>query len=203
MTAPKPKQSLAGQTCPACRTGKFEFVQIDHTEDLAEDNPITIPDIWVDHCTHCGEIVFPGDTTAFIESVVAEQTEQLTPREIERVREDLGVATQDEMSEALGLGLKSYHKWESGKQYPTRSMSHYIRILAEFPQAFDWLRRRAWRNKNRLARPQAQADVAAMFPDLASLGRVIGNRNATPVQRPAEKRTNPALGLSRVAFVLK
>ena len=40
------------------------------------------------------------------------------------------------MSEILGLGTKTYHKWESGAQFPTRSMSYYIRMLAEFPEAF-------------------------------------------------------------------
>lgn len=199
MNAPKPQQSLAGQTCPACRTGKFALVQIDHTEDLAEDNPITIPGIWVDRCDHCGEIVFPGDTTRFIESVVADQTEQLTPRELERIREDLGVATQDEMSEALGLGAKTYHKWESGAQFPTRSMSYYIRVLAEFPEVFDWLRRRAWRNKNRLT--HRQADFTAMFPDLAPSG-VSAERPgaASRCDRPTQERPNPARGLNPVNF---
>jgi YgiT-type zinc finger domain-containing protein len=211
MNAPKPQQSLAGQTCPACHSGKFALVQIDHTEDLAEDNPITIPDVWVDRCTHCGEIVFPGDTTVFIESVVADQTEQLTGRELERIREDLGVATQDEMSEALGLGLKTYHKWESGKQYPTRSMSYYIQVLAEFPQAFDWLRRRAWRQKNRLPQTHDQPDLAAMFPDLPSRFVVIECKTSAqetpppraPLGRLGLRRPNPALGLTRVAFTLK
>lgn len=200
MNPPKPIQSLAGQTCPACRTGKFALVQIDHTEDLAEDNPITIPGIWVDRCTHCGEIVFPGDTTAFIESVVADQTEQLTGRELERIREDLGVATQDEMSDALGLGLKTYHKWESRAQFPTRSMSYYIRVLAEFPQAFEWLRQRAWRKANRLAALQAPSDIAAMFPDLAA-NPPASPRIANP--RAQSPRINPARGLTRVVFSLK
>lgn len=206
MNAPKPQQSLAGQTCPACRTGKFALVQIDHTEDLAEDNPITMPGIWVDRCDHCGEIVFPGDTTRFIESIVADQTEQLTPRELERIREDLGVATQDEMSTDLGLGLKSYHKWESGKQYPTRSMSYYIRVLAEFPQAFDWLRRRAWRQKNRLAQFQSQpsqADFVLMFPSLPARYWEIECKTSpeqtpptsTRLGRPGQRQSNPALGL--------
>lgn len=203
MNTPKPKQSLARQTCPACGTGKFALVQIDHIENVAEDNPITIPGVWVDRCSHCGEIVFPGDTTAFIESVVADQTQQLTTRELERIRDDLGVATQDEMSEALGLGTKTYHKWESGAQFPTRSMSYYIRVLAEFPQAFDWLRRRAWRQRNRLAQLISQTDFAAMFPDLASLASPVETGAPAQAQPSTQRRTNPALGLSRVAFVLK
>jgi putative zinc finger/helix-turn-helix YgiT family protein len=198
MNTPKPNVSLAGQKCPVCHKGKFELVQIDHTEEVAEDNPITVRDVWVDRCDHCGEIVFPGDTTYFIESVVAEQTEQLTPRELERIREDLGDLTQDEMSEVLGLGTKTYHKWESGAQFPTRSMCYYIRVLAEFPQAFEWLRGRAWRNMNRL-QPQAQSNFKAMFPDLAK----ISSRITTLAKQSDQNRINPACGLRRAIFVHK
>jgi putative zinc finger/helix-turn-helix YgiT family protein len=200
MNAPKPKESLAGQTCPCCQQGHFALVQIDYTEPVADDNPITVPGVWVERCDHCGEIVFPGETTRFIESVVAEQTEQLTSRELERIREDLGVATQDEMSEVLGLGLKTFHKWESGRQFPTRSMSYYIRVLADVPGAFDFLRRRAWRAKNRVTTPPAEADLAAMFPDLAA-NPPVSPRIANP--RAQSSRINPARGLTRVVFSLK
>lgn len=211
MNTPKPKESLAGQTCPSCQKGLFALVQIDYEEPVAEDNPITIPGVWVERCDHCGETVFPGETTRFIESVVADQTEQLTGRELERVREDLGVATQDDMSDALGLGLKTYHKWESGKQYPTRSMSYYIRVLAEFPEAFDWLRRRAWRQKNRLTQTNDQPDFVAMFPDLPARFVVIECKTSAqespparaPLGRLGQRRPNPALGLTRVAFTTK
>jgi DNA-binding transcriptional regulator YiaG len=200
MNAPKPQKSLAGQTCPLCRSGKFHLVQIDHTENVAEDNPVEIHGIWVDRCENCHEIVFPGDTTAFIESVVADQTEQLTTRELERIRDDLGVTTQDEMSETLGLGLKTYHKWESGAQFPTRSMCYYIRVLAEVPGAFEFLRRRAWRTKNRIATPNAEADFAAMFPDLAA-NPPASSRIANP--RAQSSRINPARGLTPVVFSFK
>ena len=200
MTPPKPAKTLAGQQCPICDAGKFQLAQINYTEEVASDNPIEIRGLWVDRCDHCGEIVFPGDTTRFIESVVAEQTEQLTPHELERIREDLGVATQDEMSEILGLGQKTYHKWESGKQYPTRSMSYYIRVLADVPGAFDFLRCRAWRAKNRVTTPTAQSDFAAMFPDLPTHAPTAP-RTANP--RPQSPRINPALGLTRVVFSLK
>lgn len=191
MNAPEQTRSLQGQQCPARSNGQFQLVQIDHTEEVASDNPIEFRGIWVDRCDHCGEIVFPGDTTAFIESVVAEETEQLTPRELERIREDLGVATQDEMSEILGLGLKTFHKWESGRQFPTRSMSYYIRLLSEFPEAFDWLHRRAWRPKNRVKHSTQVPDIHDRFPDLPRLGAPLFRTVHAP---------NPARGFETAAF---
>ena len=146
MNAPKPKKSLAGRTCRKCGKGKLEFVQIEHVEKIPNDNPITIPGLWVNRCDRCGEILFPADSVHFIETVFAEQTELLTGRELKQIRESLGVGRQDEMSEILGLGEKTFHKWESGSQVVSRSMSYYLLILAEFPEAFEWLRDRGWRH---------------------------------------------------------
>ncbi|MCX6924118.1 MAG: hypothetical protein NT154_13045, partial [Verrucomicrobia bacterium] len=95
---------------------------------------------------------------------------------------------------------KTYHKWESGAQFPTRSMSYYIRVLADVPGAFEFLRHRAWRQKNRIATPHAEADLAAMFPDLAA-NPPVSPRIANP--RAQSPRINPARGLTRVVFSLK
>ena len=203
-TPPKPNKTLAGKSCRHCQQGKFELVQITHIENVAQDNPLTIPGVWVDRCNHCGEIIFPGDTVHFIETVVAEETGQLTSRELERIREDLGVDTQDQMSEILGLGTKTFHKWESGAQFPTRSMSFYIRVLAAFPEAFKWLRRHEWRNANRVAGRNAKGDLSAMFPDL-QISKDQHRLSPEHIDRLtcSSSRRNPALGLSRVAFLVK
>lgn len=201
MNAPKPTRTLAGKTCRECGVGKFELVQITHLAKIPNDNPVTVADIWVNRCNHCGENLFPGETVQYIESVVAEQTERLTGNELERIREDLGIERQDEMSEILGLGTKTFHKWESGAQFPTRSMSYYIRILAEFPQSFDWLRRRIWRNRNRVLTSRETADFNAMFPDLIIPEPSFARPFLTmPSSQP---RANPARGLNRVAFATK
>ena len=200
MNAPKPTQSLAGQKCPICETGTFQLVQIDHTEMLPEDDPMLIRNIWVEHCDHCGELVFPGETVQFIESFIAEQTEQLAPRELERVRDGLGIQTQDEMSEILGLGKKTYHKWESGSQFPTRSMCYYIRVLAQFPAALEWLRERAWRKQNRLAKVLQQVDFPTSFPDLA--GSLPQEQHSSVSSwRPLNQPTrNPARAFNHMAL---
>jgi putative zinc finger/helix-turn-helix YgiT family protein len=205
MNQPKPTSTLAGQLCPCCSKGHFALVQINHTEAVAEDNPIVIKNVWAEQCDTCGEVVFPGETSRFIEAAVADETEQLTAKELERIREDLGVATQDEMSEILGLGSKTFHKWESGKQFPTRSMSYYIRVLAEFPQGFDWLSRRAWRSSNRLSKPVHIADFESMFPHLAHSGRATTatlHTNDLP-PRNLPPTLNPARGLFCAVFHAK
>lgn len=199
----EPKKSLAGQLCPACREGHFQLVQIEHAQEVPDDNPINIAGLWVNCCDHCGEVIFPGETVQFIESVVAEKTEQLTAQELKRIREALDVETQDEMSEILGLGAKSYHKWESGAQFATRSMSYYIRVMAKFPDAFEWLRARGWRRKPLPVRAVTAGDWKTMFPDLARRQR--GGACSIPMEsfNPTQHRPNPALGLTKAAFLTR
>ncbi|MDB6033063.1 MAG: hypothetical protein JWM16_3401 [Verrucomicrobiales bacterium] len=201
MNQPKPKQTLEGQPCPCCEKGRFALVQIDHTEEIPDSKPLLLPGIWVEHCNQCGEILFPGETTRFIQARVAEEIEQLAPHQLEEIRERLGVERQDEMSEILGLGAKTYHKWENGSQFPTRSMCHYIRVLAEFPDAFQWLRQRAWRYNNRMAQVKLAEDFETIFPDLAA----CMHENHTFSRRTStfDTRINPACGLMRVAFSSK
>lgn len=170
MNAPKPNKSLVGTACRECGAGHFEFIQIDHVEKILNDNPVIVPGVWVNRCDHCGETVFPAISVKYIQSWVADQTEPLTGHELERIRDVLGVDRQDEMSEILGLGTKTYHKWESGAKFPTRSMSYYIRVLAEFPEAFEWLRARGWKGRNRLATSGKSSllEMQSRFPALAS-----------------------------------
>jgi hypothetical protein len=90
-------------------------------------------------------------------------------------------------------------------------MSYYIRVLADVPGAFEFLRRRAWRASNRVANPPAEADLVAMFPDLPSRFLVFECKTTTqesppspaPLGRIGQRRPNPALGLTRVTFTHK
>jgi HTH-type transcriptional regulator/antitoxin MqsA len=136
--------------CPACDAGQLREQRLDYTVTAADGVKVVVPNLLVEVCDHCGEILLSADAADTVDAAMAEQTDQLTPRELERIREDLGL-DQTEMSEILGLGGKTYHRWERGNQVPSRSMGYYLRVLAEFPPAFAWLRDRGWRSRNRLA----------------------------------------------------
>jgi putative zinc finger/helix-turn-helix YgiT family protein len=143
--------SLKGQICPFCQKGKFVQTKIDYKVGLPDDQSFIVPRLAVDRCDQCAEIAIPGPSSRRIEAAIAEHTEQLTPRELKQIREDLAL-DQTEMSEILGLGSKTYHRWEHGTQYPSRSMGYYLRVLHEFSHAFDWLRMRGWRKQTRNGR---------------------------------------------------
>jgi putative zinc finger/helix-turn-helix YgiT family protein len=151
--------------CPICGTGQLRPQQIDYTITLDDGNKVTTPNLQVEICDHCGEIAIPAKSSTLIDKTIAEQTEQLSPQELEHIRDGLNV-DQTEMSEILGLGGKTYHRWEKGNQVPSRSMGYYLRILAEFPEVFEWLRARTWRKQNRIVVRQTNSDLLEMFPDL-------------------------------------
>lgn len=196
MTREKPTESLDGQQCPSCSQATLSLSLIDYQVETPYEPAFLVPGVWVDRCPACGEMVFPPESTARIEQAIAERTEQLDPSELARIRKELGV-DQTEMSEVLGLGGRTYHRWEKGTQYPSRSMCYYIRVLAQFPDAFAWLRRREWRPSANVIRLPLTMNLASSFPDLArqtQAGQAVGK---VPIIRPS---FNPARALSRVAF---
>jgi putative zinc finger/helix-turn-helix YgiT family protein len=119
-------------------------------------------------CDKCGEEILSLESARAVDAAIADHTERLTPNELRELREQFGV-DQTEMSEALGLGGKTFHRWEKGTQYPSRSMGYYLRLLREFPEAFEWLRSRRWKGRNRhVTREQSpEAEMQQRFPALA------------------------------------
>ncbi len=197
MSQPKPKESLHGEMCPICAKGHLQLVCANYEFNPQDEPAVDVPDVWVERCDQCGERFFPAETSRYLEEFIAEKAEQLTPDELERIRENLGV-DQTQMSEILGLGEKTYHRWEKGTQFPSRSMCYYIRVLAQFPEASEWLRERGWRRSNRVAQVVSALTFEDQFPDLVKTRGGQRGRITT-----GTFVVNPARGLSRVAFALK
>jgi putative zinc finger/helix-turn-helix YgiT family protein len=197
MNQPKPRESLHGEKCPICGKGILQLVRTNYEYKHPDEPVVNVPDVWIECCDQCGEQIFPSETSQYIERFIAEQAEQLTPDELEEIRLALDV-DQTEMSQILGLGEKTFHRWENGTQFPNRSMCYYIRVLAQFPEAFEWLRERGWRRSNRVAPILAALDLASQFPDLAD--KLVAERGRSPA---VELSINPARGLTRVAFIRK
>jgi len=168
--------------CLECGRGHLHERRIVYTVRLSDGSEVSVPDLVVEVCDCCGEVALGPDAAAKVDAVIAETTEQLTPRELERIREDCGV-DQMQMSEILGLGEKTYHRWEKGNQVPSRSMGFYLRILADYPEVFDWLRNRGWRNRNRVATPTM--DLKIMFPDLKDDIELVASNVRQPGFNPA------------------
>ena len=134
-------------TCPCCGEGSLRTLKRDYIANIGEGQKLHVPNIEMEVCDKCGEEILSLESARAVDAAIADHTERLTPNELRELREQFGV-DQTEMSVALGLGGKTFHRWEKGSQYPSRSMGYYLRLLREFPEAFEWLRSRRWKRRN-------------------------------------------------------
>jgi len=93
--------------------------------------------VW-EACRHCGEEFLPGELVQRIEQQRYVLEGLLTPTEIKAIRERLGL-TQVAMAKQLGVGDKTYTRWETGQNMQNRSMDNLIRIVEKDPDLFLWI----------------------------------------------------------------
>ena len=128
--------------CPVCgkaalekRQGEFHFTP----PPEVPGGEIVIADAAWEECGACGEQMLPP---ALGEALLAERYRRLgllSPGEIAEIRERLGL-TQVAMAEFLGVGEKTYARWESGRSIHNISSDNLIRLVAQNPELFPQLK---------------------------------------------------------------
>jgi putative zinc finger/helix-turn-helix YgiT family protein len=128
--------------CPVCgkvglekRQGEFRFTP----PPEIPGGEIVIPDATWEECSACGEQMLPP---AIGEALLAERYRRLgllSPGEIAEIRQRSGL-TQVEMAEFLGVGEKTYARWESGRSIHNLSSDNLIRLVAQSPELFPQLK---------------------------------------------------------------
>jgi putative zinc finger/helix-turn-helix YgiT family protein len=161
--------------CPICGKGHMILQVMDRSTTLSDGQIIVVPDVEVEVCDNCQESAISLESSLKMEAYVAEKIELIPAKELSVIRERLGV-DQLEMSEILGLGTKTYHRWEKGNQIPSRSMGYYIRVLSEFPEAFNWLKNREWRSRSNII----EVDFKTAFPALGGRADDFNNSCEKP-----------------------
>lgn len=148
-----------------------------------DDGVVIIPNFRVLQCKSCGDELIPSESLEQITKAIAEATEQLTAKELNDFLETYNL-TQKEAAEILGLGEKTVHRWTKGIQVVSRSMGYYIRVLEHFPKAFEWLKRRDWKNESH---SNTNNDNVIQFPAL----RRARNKNTSRNAGVSQYRDNP------------
>jgi DNA-binding transcriptional regulator YiaG len=77
-----------------------------------------------------GEIYLNGETLERLDKIKARRMGVLLPTEIRELRRQLDL-TQKEMSNVLGIGEKTYTRWEIGKERPSQSLNKMLVALWE------------------------------------------------------------------------
>jgi HTH-type transcriptional regulator / antitoxin MqsA len=89
------------------------------------------------YCGACGESMISGVDMKATEAAYLEFKARvdgvLSPREVARIREKLGLS-QRRASEILGGGVRSFQKYESGKTMLSDAMSNLLRVLDAQPR---------------------------------------------------------------------
>jgi len=83
-------------------------------------------------CRRCGAVILSPSLVARIEAKRYKIAGLLTPAEVKAARTRLGL-TQVEMARQLGVGDKSYLRWENGLSIQSKAMDTLIRAVVLFP----------------------------------------------------------------------
>ncbi len=117
--------------CPICgvqtlspRHGEFQFTPPDNIPG----GVMVVPETdWLE-CSTCGERILSPELSHAIEALRYERLGLLTPEEIKAVRDRTGLS-QEEMSKLIGVGDKTYTRWESGRSIQNKSSDNLIRAV--------------------------------------------------------------------------
>lgn len=178
------------QNCFDCEKGHlFEIIQ-DYVDSGPDGASVVVPNVKMLRCTDCGEELIPAESSRYISSYVAEKNEQLTKAELYAMLVASGLSQKD-YAEAIGLGEKTFHRWLKGTQIASRSMGYYLRAMKQFPEAFEWVKQRRWRDPDPapISGPSRIADGASPFMALNRRSSISNNCDTVIHINPARALT--------------
>jgi putative zinc finger/helix-turn-helix YgiT family protein len=115
--------------CPICDKGTLRSRQGEFVTEVKSGTArkeLRIGNISWEECDSCGEKIFDDDAMKKICDARYEAIGLLTPSELKEIRKKLGY-TQEQMAAFLGIGNKTYCRWENGTSIQTKSMDTLIR----------------------------------------------------------------------------
>jgi putative zinc finger/helix-turn-helix YgiT family protein len=93
-------------------------------------------------CDQCGEELVSEELAQVTQQEAAasyrEAERRLAPEEIRALRDRYGLS-QELMERTLGLGAKTWVRWETGRVIPNRSMDNLLRLIDRDPMALAFL----------------------------------------------------------------
>ena len=134
---------------------------------IAETVKVKVP-AWRD--PKDGEVYLDTEATTILDKVKARHMGLLTPEQIKALRKRLGL-TQPQISELLQIGEKTWTRWETGRERPSRSINVLLFALNDGKLDVAYLRSVA-RRRNDWASQLAGLAVAAGNPWLTTVQEI-------------------------------
>ncbi|GAA5483852.1 type II TA system antitoxin MqsA family protein [Haloferula sargassicola] len=177
--------------CFECESGKLIPELTDYETEHPKLGKLTIPDVPVLVCDHCGDRVLGDEGNRRIDAYLDKALNVVTPEEIQVFLGKYGL-TQKEASRITGFGEKNISRWAAGRSRPSESVSNMFRLLLADESVFERLRQKNFDGTTVSMFPaeERQPDDEEKpvlkevdYPALANLGLV------KPTQSPREKRS--------------
>jgi putative zinc finger/helix-turn-helix YgiT family protein len=154
---------MTGTTCPLCGKAAVQEVHGEfHFTPPPEipGGPMIIANATWQHCNACGEDIIPRELDNALDRERYRRLGLLLPKEIRYVREKTGLSAVN-MSHLLGVGEKTYTRWENGRSLQTKASDTLIRLIDKNPEEFATLAAER--------EPDREAFVKDYFRDLERL----------------------------------
>ncbi len=135
--------------CPLCGNGFLDDEICDHetyVKDGAHNVKLILKDLPVKRCSSCKEEFLPKESLERVQLEKHKKLGILSNDQLKALRKKLGYS-QEEMADLLGVGKKSYLRWENGLYLQNKAMDRYIRLIAENPENLRLLKRFAEQGK--------------------------------------------------------
>jgi putative zinc finger/helix-turn-helix YgiT family protein len=166
---------MANLNCPECkkgvlveRTDEYETTYRDRNE---RSHRIRVPGVTWLECEKCGEAILDDRAMSIIEAARREALGLLSPEEIRSFRTSLQ-KTQGAMSALLGIGEKTYTRWETGAFIQSEAFDRYLRLLMENHENLVLLQGIANAKKEKLDSANTTPSKQFVFDQIGDVARV-------------------------------
>lgn len=125
------KCAICGAKALTVRHGEFRFCP----PPRIPGGDIVVLDAEWEECESCGEQIILPALEAALEAERYQRLGLLQPTEIKAIRKRMRL-TQTEMAQLIGVGEKTYTRWESGRSIQNKSSDNLIRFADTQPELF-------------------------------------------------------------------
>ena len=129
---------MTNEICPICSRGQlFDVVdrfEAKYVDRRGGEHSLSVPDVQRLRCDSCNEEILDDIATRQVENARRAAMGLLMPAEIRDLRSRFG-KTQVQMSRLLGVGEKTYCRWESGAFVQSVAFDNYMRLIRDVPEA--------------------------------------------------------------------
>jgi len=123
-------------TCPVCDKGKLLPIvgeyEVSYKDRKGVEGVLRLPNIARLRCDACEEEILDDVASSAIEDARRKASGLLTASEIRALRLQHR-KTQTQMADFLGIGQKTYCRWESGLYVQSVAFDNYLRLVRDVP----------------------------------------------------------------------